>query len=159
MSTCGEKYDVRFSGVTPPLASICRAGNSSFSVRAAAWSSCGRAGDGMKSVFVSSRSTHEFLFLTLFYRRLKVVQHDDVCTGCSRFSGLLRGAALHLHLTAEPTHRPRRSHSLKNKQDVVVCVYLNPAAVQRATDGRFNFVWSSSDSFCCNIYRNKQESF
>lgn len=42
MSTCGEKYMAKLSGVTPPLASIRRAGNSSFSVRAAMWSSCRR---------------------------------------------------------------------------------------------------------------------
>lgn len=46
MSTCGEKYKARLSGVTPPLASISVVGNSTFSAWASTWSSW-QGGEGV----------------------------------------------------------------------------------------------------------------
>lgn len=55
----------------------------------------------------------------ILYLRLKVVQHNNVCSCSSRLSGLLCRAALHLNLTAEATRRAGSFYSLRNKQVLV----------------------------------------
>lgn len=63
------------------------------------------------------RSDHGLCCFNILYLRLKVIQHDDVCSSSGSFPALLCRAALHLDLTAEATQWPGSSHSLHNKQD------------------------------------------
>lgn len=130
MSTHGEKYIAKFSGVTPPLASISRVGNSSFSAPAATWSSyrweTGRRRGLLFHVEVQWQSEWKpgnenekwagMCSFNSLYLRLKVIQHNDVCSCSGCLSALLCRAALHLNLTAEATHWPGTFHSLHNKQ-------------------------------------------
>lgn len=126
MSTRGEKYIAKFSGVTPPLASISRVGNSSFSARAATWSSYRWETGLLFHVEVQWQSGWKpgdknekwpgMCSFNILYLRLKVIQHNDVCSCSGRLSALLCGAALHLNLTAEATHWPGTFHSLEDKQ-------------------------------------------
>lgn len=52
--------------------------------------------------------------------RVKVVQHNNVCSRASRLSPLLCWAALHLNLTAEARHTASLFNSLKNKEFMVI---------------------------------------
>lgn len=126
MSTCGEKYMGRFSVVTPPLASISSDGNSCFSAAAAVCRSwCGEQTQGRQCYLMRSDNVEMYRekgnknsaqTWCVFNLRVKVVQHDNVCSRSGRFSGLLCWAALHLHLAAEATHTASLFNGLKSKE-------------------------------------------
>lgn len=125
-STCGEKYIGRFSVVTPPLASICSDGNSRFSAPAAICSSCFRNQTRGRSCYQVQESDIKRKSMQCIERgyiinlRVKVVQHNNVCSRMSRLSRLLCRAALHLNLTAETRRTASLLNSLKNKELMVI---------------------------------------
>lgn len=133
MSTCEERYRATFSGVTPPLASIRRAGNSSFSAWAVTRSSCRwkeRCNHGTKTTISLG-----LCFYNICHLRLKVVQHDDVCSRSGCLPALLCWTTLHLNLTAEAAHRAGSFHRLGSKQGcafVFVCFLVSTADLMRA---------------------------
>lgn len=154
MSTCGEKYLGRLSGVTPPLASTNRVGNSTFSVWAATWSSCGiRVGMEEGRIHSSGQVRRQWKWkinhaFHPLYLRLEVVQHNNVCSCSSCFSGFLYRAALHLNLTAEATHRAGSFYSLNSKHKLL---WAHPNMKQKLkswTEHKSTDCWCNCTHLC-----------
>lgn len=124
MSTWGEKYKDRFSGITPPLASIFADGNSCFSAWAAACNSCRLEGwrTGWEEVCQWTQARSQAW--TLLYLRMEVVQHYNVCSCSGCLSGLFCWTTLYLNLTTETRHRAGDFHGLEKQTRFMFWVSL-----------------------------------
>lgn len=90
-------------------------------------------------------------FYNIHHLRLKVVQHDDVCSRSGCLPALLCWATLHLNLTAEAAHRAGSFHRLGSKQGCVfvfVCFLVSTANLMRAVRPELQ-----------NLDKGKQTSF
>lgn len=123
MSTWGEKYKDRFSGITPPLASIIWDGNSCFSALAAECNSCKLEGwrTEWEEIWQWKWAMNQ-AWITL-YLGTKVVQHYYICSCFCCLSGFLSRATLYINLTTETTHWAGGFYSLnKPKQGFIFWV-------------------------------------